>query len=220
MLNFMNLQLFADEPDSTAGEPAGPPNTDNQSYQGGNEPQQIPQQGGKTFSQADVDRFVQDRLHRERKTWENKVKQYEDSLNYYEQMYQQQQRGQYGKEQAVSEWDNVQAQLEDIKLEREIDKLGKKYPDFQENENDILQVALNIGTENLEVAYRYWKMDKFNSAEYEQKIIQNYLGKAKERAKTPPVQGVGGGSPTGKPAPKNLDDAFKAAMNRMKNNTT
>lgn len=110
-------------------------------------------------------------------------------------------------------------EIEDLKLEREIEQLSRKYDDFEPNLEEILQTALDLGIDNLEVAYRYWKMDHLppppDIEAIKKQAVEEYLSQKRDQASKPAPQGGGGGVPSSTQKPKTLDEATRSALRRL-----
>lgn len=113
----------------------------------------------------------------------------------------------------------LQEQLEELKLQQEIYELSRKYPDFEQNKDKIMEIAAELGGVPLEVAYRYWKVDNLppppDIEKIKQEAIQEYLQGKRQAAQQPSPQGAGGGVPAGPAKPKSLDEADKEALRRL-----
>ena len=88
--------------------------------------------------------------------------------------------------------------MENIQLEREIDRLSSKYKDFGDNHIDILEIALQNRT-NIETAYKIWKYEHVSQIDVEQLRKQHENDYVKRmtanRATAPKVEGPGGSAP-------------------------
>ncbi len=173
---------------------------------------------GRTFTQAELDRILSDRLARERR-------QYEQRFSELQRQYEMQ-RGGYGPDYgAQGERDPLEERVaplveavEDLKLDREITDCRNRHPDF--DETAVLRVMLDNGLPTVESAYRHWKYDSLATIDVKaiekaagEKAIQEYLKSKGATATTlPPIEGKGGGAPTGVPLPKHQSkrDAWKA----------
>lgn len=185
--------------DTASGQSAGSDYTDATGVQ--DQPAEAGQQTQpteRTFRQADVDRIVQERIARERQRYERQAQQPQPAP------------------QAPANFDAIApvlAQVQDLALESKIGKLGRQYPEFAQNEQEILQHALDLVQDNpawashpklLEQAYRSWKFDKTQSIDVDaikkqagEEAVKAYLAKKGGQAATLPTpEGKGGGTPT------------------------
>jgi len=165
--------------------------------------------------QASVDKFVQDRLRRERAQNDAVINNLREEF--------QRRLAAGGKApdgappQPNPELSQFRNEMEDVKLDRTIEKLTRKYPDFEANENDILLVAYEnrVGPE---AAYKLWKYDnhysKMDLKEIEKRAVDKYLAeKTGTAATTPTPQGSGGSAPV---AANKHDGSFETADRRAK----
>jgi len=198
------------------------------------------------FTQEDVNRIISERLARAEKQWQKKIeeiqRQYEEYLASLDQQY-------YEPEETEEEFADeyvdpyeerfrtLEEQLEDMVLEKEIEKLSAKYKDFAENEveilqtadkdfaeneAEILQTAIDYGITDLEKAYKLWKAENFQEPDIEaikRQAIEEYLAQKRQQSGTlPSPEGSGGGIPAGGRQIKTFDEAKKAALARLLQN--
>ena len=183
------------------------------------------------FTQEDVNRIISERLARAEKQWQKKIeeiqRQYEEYLASLDQQY-------YEPEETEEEFADeyvdpyeerfrtLEEQLEDMVLEKEIEKLSAKYKDFAENEVEILQTAVDYGITDLEKAYKLWKAENFQEPDIEaikRQAIEEYLAQKRQQSGTlPSPEGSGGGIPAGGRQIKTFDEAKKAALARLLQN--
>ena len=201
-LSDFNFDASSESTSTDEGQPSGSDQFTEQSAPEQTQPQPTAPQE-RTFRQAEVDRIVADRLARERAKYERQ-----------QQQAQQPPPQQYG-DPMEARLAPVLSQFEDIRLENEISKIGRKYGDFTTNENAILEHALAIGTTNLEHAYRDWKYDQLAVVDKDaigKQAVEKYLSdKKSQSAAAPRVESKGGATPTTGSTPVNWDNADKIA---------
>jgi len=168
--------------------------------------------------QADIDRIVQERLSRQERQYQQEMERIQQE---YEEML-----GQFEPEDN-SEFDDpfapfeerissIEEHLENMELEKQISELSGKYPDFKDNEEAILETALELQTDNLLAAYAYWKHHNFDEAAFKENAIKEYLaGKKTLHEQTPLPEAGGGSAPSAGKQIKTFDDADKATRARF-----
>lgn len=196
----MTIENFEPETtDATAAETAGS-GTDFETEI----PEETPSE--RSFSQSEVNRIVEERLARERRSYERQA-----------QPEPQETRG-----------DPLAERVALLDLQYRTDKMRTQYPDFAENEADILETALQLAenaspewlrrNDILEVARRfhlYPKLSQIDVKKVEEAAYkrgksegaQEYMGKKTAQiAGAPQIEGKGGGAPVGVRSPDPKDE--------------
>lgn len=132
----------------------------------------------------------------------------------------------------------LKQQMTDFQLDRAIESLGSRYPDFKANMREILELVVDQGLDKvthmpleqiLDTAYRYWHHDKIVATppvdvekirrEAADQAVKDYLDKKKgTAAKTPKAEGPTGAAPVTPPrkfgSRKDMESAVKAILER------
>lgn len=206
------------------------------------------------FTQDEVNQIVQERMARAQRRFEQQIqmlqKEYEQALGRFNQSTgaefdQYQNRtvnwpdgGGYNYPQPAPSDGWVQSQaleqrlarleevLEDQAVEREIDRLQRAYNLTDDQVNEVLELALDYGIADLQVAFQLWDRDRLRQMaltpeqieELKKKAVEEYLAqKQQQRESTPRPESAGGAAPSPSRKIKSFDDARKSAMERLKN---
>lgn len=178
------------------------------------------------FTQADIDRIVQERLARSERQWQQRLAQMQQEYEAYLNSLQQPAYDEEPEETYVDPLDERLAPIEefvqDMLLEKEINALKAKYPDF--NELEVLQLAVEMQEEDLDKVYRLWKYEQLASNQQQVDIeaikkqaVEEYLNSKRQQARSlPSPEGAGGAPPTTERKIKTFDDATRSALERIR----
>lgn len=183
---------------------------------GAGQSQDQPQQTGRTYSQAEFDSHMAGLRRSERERAQREVQRIQSE---YERAMQQPRQPQQQEPPWRAEIAPLQEQMLDLSIDREASQLSKRYPDFEANEKDILQTAVDHRITDLELAYKVWRSDKTANVDVEairKQAVEDYLkGKTTQARTTPSPAGRGGASPTGAKAPSFKDGSADRAVREI-----
>lgn len=178
----------------------------------------------RTFTQADLDRVVKERLDRADAKYRAQAglaqRKYQDELRARQ------------VQQAPEQVDATEARfrshedtIEELKLERDLSNLFAKYPEAKERQEEILHAALENKYGSLEDAWRFVRFGELSkvdpraieTAAYERGKAEGLAAYLKSKHDSlvgiPKPEGAGGSLPSGntKPQPKDSRGRWKAA---------
>ncbi|RJQ07540.1 MAG: hypothetical protein C4551_06445 [Bacillota bacterium] len=167
----------------------------------------------KTFTQADLDRTVQDRLRRAEAQYQARLSQETARL----QREYEARMSQGGERESPDPYEarfkTIEEQVEDMALERDLQGLFAKHPDAKALEQEIIRTAVDLGTTNLELAWRHMKFEELSKVDpkaiektaYERgkrEGVEEYVKTKREQAGATPAPEGKGGAPPPKDAEK------------------
>lgn len=168
------------------------------------------------FTQQELDQHIQDRLQRDRQQWATLAARYDQEI---QRLRQAQQTGNDPQAaQSTQELQWIKETMEEMVLDRELNKLTTKFPDAKSHETDIMQVAVqyNIG---LEAAYKLWRYDTLpNLEDFKTRTIDEYVkSRTAQAGSIPTPEGNGGTAPVANAKHDGtFETAGKRALERLK----
>jgi hypothetical protein len=169
-------------------------------------------QPGRTFTQADIDRAVQDRLQRAQQKWERDAQARREAETA--------QSAQDFGDPYESRFKGVETQLRELRefketaaLDSEWKQLCAEHPDAAKFERLVFATAMAHDITDLREAYRIFSSQVLGDVNslvdtkaVGQKAVDEYLkSKREQAAATPSPEGKGGAAPAGAPEPKPKD---------------